>query len=159
LATPAGWNPNGLSSKTSLAVSVVAATMVSDVAVIVVDPAATDAARPRLFMVATASFAEIQVTDEVISLVVPSEYVPVAENCQVSPRAIAESAGVTLREVSTAGVTVRVVAADTLPDVAWIEVVPALTDVARPLESMAAIPGCDEVQVTSVVMSFVELSV
>jgi threonine dehydratase len=44
-----------------------------EVAVIVVEPAATDVASPALLMVATAVFEELHVTDEMMSLVLLSE--------------------------------------------------------------------------------------
>ena len=59
-------------------------------------------------------------------------------------------------------VTVRTVVPEMLPDIAVIVVKPAATDVARPLEPaallMVATPAADEIQVTDVVRSCVELS-
>ena len=58
-------------------------------------------------------------------------------------------------DTSVAAVTVSVVDPDVLPDVAVIVVVPAATDVARPLEPaallMVATPAVNEFQVTDVV--------
>ncbi len=62
--------------------------MSPEVAVMVVVPAATDAARPALLIVATAVSDELHVADAVKSCVVLSEYVPVAVNCCVVPRAM-----------------------------------------------------------------------
>jgi hypothetical protein len=57
------------------------------VAVIVELPAAIEVARPleplALLIVAVAVVPELQVTDEVMTDVVPSEYAPVATNCFV----------------------------------------------------------------------------
>jgi hypothetical protein len=77
-----------------------------EVAVIVVGPGVTEAANPfepaALLIVATDLDEEPQVTDVVRSRVVLSEYVPVALNCCVVPKAIRGLAGVTSIEVSVA---------------------------------------------------------
>ena len=52
-------------------------------AVMVVLPVATACARPLVEVVATEVFEEVQVTEEVTSLVVPSLKVPIAANCWV----------------------------------------------------------------------------
>jgi hypothetical protein len=66
-------------------------------------------------------------------------------------------------DTSVAGVTVRVVEADMLPEVALIVVAPTAIEVARPFEPTAlltvAIPVDEELQVTDAVRSWVELSV
>ena len=51
-------------------------------------PAATAVARPVAAIVAVAGVLEAQVTWEVISFLVPSEYEPLAENCFVAPTAM-----------------------------------------------------------------------
>ena len=70
--------------------------------------------------------------------------------------------GVIDRETSVAGVTVRVVEPDMLPDVAEIAVEPAGIEVANPLEPavllIAATAAVDEFQITVVVRSCVVLS-
>jgi len=85
-----------------------------------------------------------------------------AVNCRVVPSAMLGVAGVTARDTSVAGVTVRVVDPEMLPDVAVIVVEPTATDVATPLEPaallMAATPAADEFQVTDVFRSCVVLS-
>jgi hypothetical protein len=48
-------------------------------------PAATAVINPLLLTVATDGFDELQVACVVISLVVPSEYMPMALNCCVTP--------------------------------------------------------------------------
>ena len=70
-----------VTSVAGVTVSVVDPDMPPDVAVIVVEPAATEIANPILLIVATAGMAELQVAAVVRSCVVLSEYVPVAVNC------------------------------------------------------------------------------
>ena len=53
------------------------------VAVMVVLPRATAVAKPLASIVATAGFEEVQVAVEVISRVLPSPKIPLAENCCV----------------------------------------------------------------------------
>jgi hypothetical protein len=64
-------------------------------------------------------------------------------------------AGVTARDTSVAGVTVRVVEPEMFPDVAVIVVEPEAAEVARPLEPaallIAATPVLEELQVTAAV--------
>ena len=71
-------------------------------------------------------------------------------------------AGVTARDTSVAGVTVRVVEPEMFPDVAVIVVEPEAAEVARPLEPaallIAATPVLEELQVTAAVRSCVVLS-
>ncbi len=97
------------SSTTGVTVSVVALEKLPDVAVIVVVPTATDLASPfepvALLIVATVVFEELQETNDVRFCVKPFENVPVAVNCRVLPRTTLGFTGVTVSEVSTAGVT------------------------------------------------------
>ncbi len=72
--------------------------MFPEVAVMVLEPAATPVAKPETLIVATAVFDESQLADT--ALVLPSLYVPVALNCCVLPIAIAGLAGVTEIETS-----------------------------------------------------------
>ncbi len=147
-------------------VSVAVLVIPPDVAVIVVEPAATDAAKPldptALLIVAIPAFDELHVTAAVRSCVELSEYVPMAVNCWVAPNAMLGPVGVTVRDTSVAAVTVSVVDAEILPDVAVIVVEPAATDVARPFEPtallMAATAPVDELQVTAAVRFCVVLS-
>ena len=67
-------------------VRVVLPEILPEVAVMVAVPTATDVARPLLLTVATDVLDEVQVTCVVISWLVPSEYVPEAANCWVSPQ-------------------------------------------------------------------------
>src|SRR5512144_1193948 len=148
-------------SVADVTVRVVLPETVPEVAVIRVEPAAADVARPLepavLLTAATAGSAELQVTDAVRSCLVLSEKIPVAVNCLVVPIAILGLAGVTSIDTSVADVTVRVVLPVTVPDVAVIRVEPAATDVVWPLEPdvllTAATAGSDELQVTEVVRS------
>jgi hypothetical protein len=70
--------------------------------------------------------------------------------------------GVTAMDTSVAGVTVRVVEPDILPDFAVTVVEPVATEVANPLEPaallMVATAAADELQVTAAVRFCVELS-
>ena len=75
--------------------------MFPEVALMVVEPAPAEVARPALSMGATVVSEDVQVTDEVRSCVLPSEYVPVAVNCCVAPRVMLESAGAIVRETRT----------------------------------------------------------
>src|SRR3990172_3212222 len=97
-------------------VSVVLPDLPPKVAVIVVGPAATDVANPlvavSLLMTAVAVSDELQVTTEVRSCVVLSEYIPVAVNCWVVPHAMLWFVGVTSMESRVAAVRDSVV----LPD-------------------------------------------
>ncbi len=72
-------------SVAEVTVSVIDPAILPDVAVIVVEPAATEVANPlepdALLMAATAEVDELQVTVIVRSCVVLSENVPVATNC------------------------------------------------------------------------------
>jgi hypothetical protein len=72
------------------------------VAVMVAVPDATAVARPLLFTVATDVLDDLQVTCVVISWLVPSEYIPEATNCFVTPAGMLGLAGVTDMEVSVA---------------------------------------------------------
>jgi len=65
-------------------------------------PALMAVARPLPLTVATAVLDELQMTCVVISLLVPSEYVPVAVNCLVTPPGMLGLVGVTAIEKSVA---------------------------------------------------------
>jgi hypothetical protein len=146
-------------------VSVVVPETAPRVAVIVVEPTATDAASPlepaALLIVATAKFEELHVTNDDISCVVESEYVPVAINCFVNPFAMLGLVGVTAIDDSVALVTFSVVVPE-IPKVAVIVVEPATTDVASPLEPAAllivATGKFEELHVTNDDISCVVLS-
>ena len=123
------------------------------VAVMVAVPAATAVARPLLSTVATDVFVELQVTCVVISWLVPSEYAPEAANCWVTPTGMLGLTGVTDMEDRVAGVTVRAVAPEIVPEVAVMTTTPAAMALPRPLLLTVASDVLLEVQVTRVVIS------
>lgn len=77
-----------------------------DVAVIVVVPRVPLTATPVAPMVATAGVEDVHDAEVVMTLVLPSVYVPVAMNCWEVPRAIEADAGETAIETNAAPVTV-----------------------------------------------------
>jgi hypothetical protein len=137
-----------------------------DVAVIVVEPDATDVADPlepaALLIVATPVLDELQVTDTVRFWVELSEYLPVAANCCLVPLPMLGFAGLIEMDTSVAGVTVRPADPDMLPDAAVTVVEPVATAATKPLEPAAlltvATPTLDELQVTAAVRFCVVLS-
>jgi len=148
------------SSTTGVTVSVVDAEMVPDVAFIVVVPIPREVASPfepvALLINAIAVAEEFHVTDDVRSCVELSENVPVAIKCKVLPRAMLGLAGVTVKDVSTAGITVSSAGPEvTLVKDDVIEAVPTSTAVALPFELVAllmvATPALDVDQVATVV--------
>ena len=124
------------------------------VAVMVTAPAVTAVAKPLVSIWAHDVSDELQVTCAVISSVVPSEYVPMAVNCRLTPTGMLGAVGVTAMEDRVAGVTVRVVLPEILPKVAVMVVVPAETAVARPLILTVATDMLEEVQPTWVLISW-----
>jgi hypothetical protein len=139
-------------------VRVVLPEIVPEVAVMVAVPAARAVTKPLLLMVATDVFDELQVTWVAILKLVPSEYVPVAVNCWVTPAGMLGLAGVRDMEDRTADVTLRIVLAEEpelekllgVVETAVIIVVPGEMAVARPPLSIVATDVFDELQVTSV---------
>jgi hypothetical protein len=145
-------------------VSFVEAEMLPDVALIVVAPTPREVASPfepaALLIVATVVAEEFQVTDDVRFCVEASENVPVAVNCLVLPRAMLGFTGVTVSDVSTAGVTSSVAGADvTMVKDEVMRAVPTLTAVALPCEPgallMVAMKELDVDQVATVVSVWV----
>jgi hypothetical protein len=102
--------------------------------------------------VATEVVPEDQVTADIISHDEPSEYVPVAVNCLVSPLGMDGLAGVTAIVCSVAAFTVSVVLSEMLPDVAVMTDEPTLMLLIRPLAETVATDVVPEDQVTEVVM-------
>jgi len=137
-----------------VSVRVVFPEILPEVAMMFAEPIAMAEARPLVLTMATDGSDELQVTWAVISQRVPSEYAPTAINCWVTPRGRLGLAGVTDREDSVAGFTVTVLLPEILPKVAVIVGVPAATAVASPLPLTVATDGSDELQVTSVVISY-----
>jgi len=149
----AGWSASELSVAEET-FKVVEAVTFPDAATTVVVPAATAVASPMLPavlpMVATAVLEELQVTDEVISFVVPSEKVPMALNCWEVSMAIAGLSGWSV--IFTSEMTVKMVEAETFPNIAVICAEPAATAVAAPtlpaVLLMVATAALAELQVT-----------
>ena len=123
-------------SVAEVTVSVVEPDTLPDVALIVVEPAATDVANPlepaALLMAATAASDELQVTVVVRSCVVLSENVPVATNCWFEPLTMLGLIGVIAMDTSVAEVTVTVVDPDVLPHFAVIFAMPGLVALVLP---------------------------
>jgi len=107
------------------------------VALMVVEPALTPVAIPLVFrallIVATVLTDELQVTDRVRFWVLPSGKCPVAVNCNLSPTAIVEFAGVTSIKSKAVVITVSVVLPVLSPKVALMVVEPTPIAVASPL--------------------------
>ena len=87
-----------------------------------------------------------------------------AVNCCVVPSAMLGIGGVIAIDTNVAGVTVKVTGAEVMPPMAAVmRLVPAATDVARPLKPatllIIATEVVDDAQVTEVVIFWVELSV
>jgi hypothetical protein len=130
-------------------VSVVEPEIPSDVAVIVVKPAATPVAVPLdpeiSLIVATAAFDDIQFVDAVRSCVVLSENVPVAVNCRVVSMARLGLDGVTAIEISVAGVTVTCAVPDIFPHCAVISASPGCMAIVCPgLRLASAAPSTEK---------------
>ena len=88
-----------------------------------------------MLMVAFPVSEEFQVTDDVISSVVPSEKIPVAMNCWGNPSAMLWLDGVTSIDSSTGWITVSVAGVEgTETIVAEMVAVPISTAVASPFE-------------------------
>jgi hypothetical protein len=106
-------------SVAEVTVSVVDPDMLPDVAVIVVEPAATEVANPlelaALLMAATTVADELQVTVVVKSCVVLSENVPVARNCWFVSLTMLGLVGVIAIDMRVAEVTVTVVEPEMFP--------------------------------------------
>ncbi len=111
-------------SVADVTVSVVDPEMLPDVALIVVEPAAFDEAKPEALIVAAPVLDDIQVTDVVKSWVVLSENVPIATNCSVVPLAMLGFTGVIAMDTSVVQVTVMFVVPDLLPHFAETTVLP-----------------------------------
>jgi len=128
---------------------------INEVAVMVAVPRAIAVAWPLPSTVTTDVLDELQTTCGVISKLVPSEKIPKAVNGWVSPAGISGLAGSISMEARVARFTERFALPETVPKVAVMVVPVGLTTkaVARPLLSIVAILGIDELQVTCEVMS------
>ena len=130
--------------------------MAATVAEMVVEPGAKPVATPWLptvlLMVARLGFDEVQVAEFVRFFVLPSLYVPVAENCCVPPTRTFAVAGVTAIDVNTGGTTARLAEAIWALSAAVIVAVPTPVDVAMPCVPrellIVATARLDELQLT-----------
>jgi hypothetical protein len=97
-------------------------------------PGATPVAKPLASTVTTAVVMEVHVTRDVRSLLLPSVYVPVAENCCVVLTGIELAAGATLTDarLAPALVTLRVAVPVIVPDCAVINTIPGIRAFASP---------------------------
>ena len=120
-------------------------------------PPATVVTKPLLVTFAANILDELQVTREVISWLVPSEYAPEAENCWVNPTCIPDLTGVTSMEDRIAEVTVKGVLPEIVPEavvvVAVMVAAPPATAVATPPLLTITTDVVDELQVTCAVIS------
>ena len=148
-------------SVAEVTVNVVDPEMPMYVAVIVVCPEAMGMASPleppALLTSAIPLFDELQVTRGVRSCTVPSEKLPLAENCWDSPMGVLGLVGVTSIETSVAESTVSTVLPETPSNVAVIVADPVPTDLASPLETVAT-AVLSELHETAAVRSSVVLS-
>jgi len=130
------------------------------IAEIVTEPRARAVANPPAGIDTTLLFDELQVTEPVMSCLLPSENVPVAVNCWSVARSKTASAGAIAIETKTTlgRVTVRVAAEETLPELAVMIAEPAEWLVARPEPEIVPTPVLDEAQVTEPVISLVDPS-
>ena len=132
--------------------------MLPEVALIVLDPAATAVAKPLALIVATVVVCEVHTAVLVKFCVELSEKVPVAVNCSVAVIAIVGFAGVTAIDTSVGAVTVSVVVPLMAPEAALIVLVPVPTPVANPPEVIVATVVVSELHVAVLVRFCVELS-
>jgi hypothetical protein len=130
------------------------------VAEIVAEPSAAPVRSPVVGpIVATAGVSEVQVATVVTFWVLPSEKVPAAISCWVTPTPTVAGSGVIAIDSTTAGVTVNVVLPDTDPDVAVTTLEPIATALASPEAAlMVALAGVPDVQATVLVRSAVLVS-
>ncbi len=95
-ATEAGFGVTAIdTSAAALTVRLAVPLIEPEVAVMVVAPSATLLANPAAVMVAILLAEEPHVTEDVMSFVLWSEYLPVAVNCCFNPRAIEGVFGLT----------------------------------------------------------------
>jgi hypothetical protein len=141
-----------------LTVKVVEPKILPNVAVIFVVPLATAVAFPwepnALLIVAVDKADEFHSTVVVIFCVLPSENVPVAENCWTVATPTLGLDGVIEMDTSETEVTFRVADPEIFPYVAVMVVEPDATEVAFPLvPAIVATEVADELHVTDEVMS------
>lgn len=123
-------------------------------------PTANEEAMPLALSVATAVLLDVQITAPETLPVVPSEYVPVAENVTGLPFGVEGTRGLMLIPVNTAVVTDRLAAGEVTPFAdAVIVVLPTATPVATPeMLLIVATPVLPDVHITWFVILAVVLS-
>src|SRR6266702_4119516 len=147
LSADRAWQAaRALADRIYLTVSDVLPTTVPDLALIGTVPGLSAVAAPPEVIVATVVSDDVQVTELVRFLVLPSVYLPLAAYCTFVPTLTVWFAGVTVIDTSAAAVTVRVVVPVTLPELALIWEVPCAAPVARPLALTVATVVFDETQ-------------
>lgn len=102
-------------------------------------PVLTLVASPVAFTVATFVAEDVHVTVLVRFCVLPSEKVPVADNCWAVPSGMEGAAGLIAIPVNTAAMTVKLSVPVTGPSVDEMVTVPWATDCARPVEPIETI--------------------
>jgi hypothetical protein len=117
-------------------------------AVIIADPALTPVARPVASIVAKFVAFEFHVTLFVMSVVLPSEKIPLAVKACVWPVAMEAVAGVRTIDVNWAAVTVADAEPVVDPIVAVMVELPAATPVTKPVEFTVAKDVLRALQVT-----------
>jgi hypothetical protein len=117
-------------------------------------PLPTPVTLPWGLTVATAGWAEIQVTLEVTSCVVPLLKLAVAWAWWLVPKLMDSDAGTTVRLITAGEVTDRLADPDKVPEVAVIIVVPIPSAIALPAALTVAIPDVDELHVADWVRSW-----
>jgi hypothetical protein len=119
------------------------------------DPWPTPVARPPA-IVATPTFEEVHVAEDVKSCVLPSLIVPDTVNGWVRPLAIEAEAGATAKLTKTGAVTVRLAAGEViLPDLAVTFEDPCPTPLATPAALIVATDKLADVQRAELVRSLV----
>src|SRR5277367_2922209 len=111
-------------------------------------PVFSAVARPAEFTVAVAGVPDVHVTAAVMFWMLPSLYVPVAENCSVDPATIEGFAGVMAMDCNVAAVTVSKVEPEIDDDVAVIVEFPTPAPEASPAALIVAVEVVPELHVT-----------
>ena len=129
-----------------------------EVAVIVVIPTISPLASPAELIVAIGA-PELHIADEVKFCVLPSVYVPVAQNCTDKPAGTVPLAGVTPMDISAGGPTVSVAELLVMPSrLAVMLVVPTATPLANPALLIVAADVLEEFHTAALLRSVVDPS-
>lgn len=129
------------------------------VAVTLVEPIPIPVARPVALMLATVALELAQMAAFVRSWLLPSLKVPVALNCALVPLAIEEFVALIAIDCNVAAVTVSVTVLDVIPPCEAVMVVdPAPTPLAKPLALTITTDAFEELQLTELVIFWVEPS-